>query len=317
MIVISNKDGHIYNLEYKILDIVNEYQRNDSVTINTNYEGICLEFVGFYKLLDCMCDIFLIDKSKITIITENALESHSAYNIIIVQSHWLAYTKTYIPQGYAPTKNTHLRTLGCFVGKINWHRLVLLNWLYNNYQDQCLLTCHYRNEDNQTLQSELTELNFYMSSEIDSINFLKHCPLIIDEEFTTFTIMDPDHLTIIKQYDKIFLDLVIETYIMGNTFFPTEKTIRPIIAQTPFIIMGPKHYLANLKKLGFKTFDKWWSEDYDQFAGVDRIIEIKKRLSDIFSWQQEKLHTVLTEMQPILEFNYNHYMTSKLNDNKK
>ena len=104
---------------------------------------------------------------------------------------------------------------------------------------------------------------------------------------------------------------------MGNTFFPTEKTIRPIIAQTPFIIMGPKHYLANLKKLGFKTFDKWWSEDYDQFAGVDRIIEIKKRLSDIFSWQQEKLHTVLTEMQPILEFNYNHYMTSKLNDNKK
>ena len=310
MIQLINKDRFIYELDYQILNILNEYQKNGNVTINTNREGICLESAGFYKLLDHMCDIFSIDKSKITILTDNELETHDNYNITIGRSYWLDNTKSIIPQGYSPTKNTQLKTLGCFVGKINWHRLIMVSWLYTNHRDQCLLTCHYRNDDVQKLQSELTELNFFMCSELDSINFLKHCPLIIDEEFTEFTILPPAHLNIIKQYDKIFLDLVIETYVMGNTFFPTEKTMRPIIAQTPFIIMGPKNYLSNLKKLGFKTFDQWWNEDYDQLEGADRIVEIKKRLTDIFSWPQEKLHAVLIEMQPILEFNYNHLMAS-------
>ena len=310
MIKLLNKDDYIFDLEYRILDIVNEYQTTANVEISTNNEGICLESAGFYKLLDYVCDKFAINRSKITIHTSNQLEKHNQYNINIVPDHWFIETKTNIPLGYMSTKTSQLKTLGCFVGKINWHRLVVLSWLYDNYRDQCLLTCHYRNEDDQKINSELTELNFYMSSELDSINFLKHCPLALDEKFIEFTIGPPDHLNILKHYDKIFLDLVIETYITGNTFFATEKTLRPIIARTPFLIMGPIGYLANLKAQGFRTFDRWWNEDYDAYEGPNRIVEIKKRLEMIFSWSQERMQQTLLEMQEVLEHNYNHYMNT-------
>jgi hypothetical protein len=311
MIFLINKDGKIFDLEYRVVDILEEYQRIGAVEIHTNLEGISLESVGFYTLLDHVCDKFIIEKSKITIYTTNQLEKHQEYNVNVFSDHWFITTKKNIPQGYLATKTAQLRTLGCFIGKINWHRLVLLSWLYDNYIDQCLLTCHYRHDDDQKLNSELTELNFYMSNELDSIKFLKHCPLTLDEEFTEFTILPPKHLNIIKHYDKIFLDLVIETYVLGNTFFPTEKTLRPIIARTPFIVMGPKNYLSNLKSLGFRTFDRWWDEDYDAYDGPNRVNEIKKRLEVIFSWPQEKLQSILVEMQEVLEHNYNHYINTK------
>ena len=66
------------------------------------------------------------------------------------------------------------------------------------------------------------------------------------------------------------MDIVVETYVSGQSFFPTEKTLRPIIAQTPFIVMGPKGYLANLRRMGFMTFGQWWDESYDNIANDDQ-----------------------------------------------
>lgn len=318
MITLSNKDRFIYDLEYRILDIVKEYQTTGHVEISTNGEGICLDKAKFYNLLDYTCATFNIDKSKVVIYTNNILETHNEYIINAKFSHWIYSTKKSIPVGYQPTKNKQLKTLGCFVGKINWNRLVLASWLYKNYSDKCMLTFHYRHETAQKLQSELTELNFYISSELDAINFLSICPLTIDEEFTDFTISAPAHMTVINHYSKIFLDLVTETYCMGNTFYPTEKTARPMIAKTPFIVMGPKNYLDNLKKIGFQSFDRWWNEDYDQFEGKDRINKIKQLITEIITWPQEKLHTILEEMQPILESNQNQcFIMDKKYDNKK
>ena len=102
--------------------------------------------------------------------------------------------------------------------------------------------------------------------------------------------------------------MVAETYIMGNTFYVTEKTLRPIIAKTPFIILGPKNYLANLKQLGYKTFSKWWDESYDHHEGVQRIEEIKKILQKILAMSTLELQLLLTDMNNILNYNYDHYM---------
>ena len=73
-------------------------------------------------------------------------------------------------------------------------------------------------------------------------------------------------------YQNIFLDVVVESHVAGQTFFPTEKTIRPIYALTPFVVFGPQGYLSNLQaRYGFKTFSNWWSEDYDNSQNYDRI----------------------------------------------
>lgn len=309
MINLINKDRHIYDLEYRILDIVNEYQTTGKVEISTNNEGICLDRVKFYDLLDYTCAKFNIDKSKVIIRTNNLLEKHEFYNIKTFHNHWFKITQNNILNNYNPIKEGNLKTIGCFVGKINWNRIILLAYLNENFKEQSLLTCHYRKDDAQKRQSELTELNFYAADElITCVKFLEQCPMIVNETFSTYMIGPPEHLNILNEYYRFFAELVIETYVMGNTFFPTEKTLRPIIAKTPFIAMGPKNYLANLKKMGFKTFNRWWNEDYDNYEGTPRINEIKKVVATIMTWPQEKMQQVLIEMEEILNHNRTLYL---------
>lgn len=306
MIDLINKDGYIFDLEYRVVDMLTEYQKTGSIVLTTNNEGISLDSIDFYKLLDYITDKFSIDKNKITIYTGNKLEQHTKYNVICRPNHWFRISNDSIPIDFSSLKKQELKTLGCFVGKITWHRLILLSWLYNNHRDNCLLTCHYRNEVIQQLSSELTELNFHSSSSlVEASEFLiNKTPLVLGESFNEFTIGPPEHLTILSEYQNIFTDLVIETYVMGDTFFPTEKTMRPLIAKTPFIVMGPKNYLSNLKKIGFRTFNQWWNEDYDQYEGAPRIEEIKKIVTNIMLWTPTQMQTALNEMQEILEHNF-------------
>lgn len=315
MIDLRNKDNYIYDLEYCIVDIVNEYQTTGKVWITTNNEGICLEHVGFYKILDYICEKFNIDKSNVHIHTRNLLEKHNEYKIYPSLSHWVSTTKTLIPKEvFEQPKLDNLYTTGCFIGRINWSRLILLSWLHKNFLDKTLLTCHYYHDDSQKLNSELTELNFHgtLDDLIQAVEFLSYTPITLDEEkFPPGTIGPPEHLNILRHYDKIFLDIVAETYVLGNTFFPTEKTLRPIMAKTPFIVLGPKNYLHNLKKLGYMTFDRWWNESYDQIEGISRINEIKKVLTEIMQWPQDRLQQTLVEMEEILEHNKQRYLNGK------
>lgn len=303
MIKLPNKDQEIYNLPLRILDIVAEYQRDGSVVIDTNSEGISLDSADFYPVLDYACDKFDINKSLVTIKTTNVEESHPEYNIQIVGNHWIPMCKKEFSR-VLKEKNAAYK-LGCFIGKPNWHRLVMAAWLFNNHKDKTLLTCHYDpTSERHRSDSELTRLHVESPAELDSVvKFINHCPIVLDEGFINYMIGPDKHYNILDEYHKILVDLVIETYITGISFFPTEKTLRPIIAKTPFIIMGPQGYLENMRRIGFKTFDKWWDESYDNYSGYDRIVEIRKVLDKVFT-----LYTV-DDMQEVVEHNYNHLKT--------
>jgi hypothetical protein len=317
MINLINKDCFIYDLEYKSIDIVKEYFDTGKIEIKLNNEGLCLEKCGFYDFLDHLSDVFNIDKSKITIRTQNALEKHDQYNIIIVRNYYIRNKRfnRFIDSSYVPVKMKQLKTVGCFVGKASWHRLILVSWLFNYFKEQCLLTCNYTGSDSNKAYMRLDEVNFYYSKMVKQvILFLEHTPLTLDNRYDDISLgpseslgsakIHTEVLNLLNYYDQIFLDLGTETYVMGNTFFPTEKTTRPIVAKTPFIVMGPKNYLSNLRAIGFKTFHQWWDESYDHLEGTARIIEIQRVITNIMQWPQERLQTVLLEMQEILEHNY-------------
>jgi hypothetical protein len=106
-------------------------------------------------------------------------------------------------------------------------------------------------------------------------------------------------------YNNIFVDIVVETNVTGSSFLVTEKLWRPIIANRPFIVMSNRYYLSNLRKLGFQTFDAIWSEEYDNFAGADRIKQIQGLLAQISQWPIDELENKLVEMKEILDHNKN------------
>lgn len=321
MIELVNRDRKIYDLEYRVVDIVHEYQTIGEVHISTGGEGISLSRADFFDLLDYVCAKFNINKQKVYIHTFNILETHAEYNIVPTTSHWWYSVQPHIDKFYSPkSKSAELKTVCSFMGRVNWYRLIIASWMYNNYRDKCLMSFNYNHTDIDKKCSDLTEVNFYDSANLEeAVLFLKHCPIIIDDLYYNKVVAYDDqwlnYLNPLNYYHDVFLDLVVETYVMGNTFFTTEKTLRPIIAKTPFIVVGPVNYLANLRVLGFKTFNQWWDESYDFCEGAHRLDEIKKVLADIFTWSQDKMHQVLIEMESVLEHNRNLYLGMK--DDKK
>jgi hypothetical protein len=118
--------------------------------------------------------------------------------------------------------------------------------------------------------------------------------------------------SILQFYNQFEIELVSETYVYGQTFFPTEKTVRPIVGCRPMLINGPINFLDNLKKLGLKTFDQLWSEEYDRYAGPARWDRIKIIINDIIKHGYDR-----NSANEIVQYNYNHLqeIASRYDDN--
>lgn len=84
----------------------------------------------------------------------------------------------------------------------------------------------------------------------------------------------------------------------------SEKTINAMDNYRPFIICAGPGTLQMLKDMGFKTFDKYWSEDYDTIvSNKDRMVKICETIDYINSFSIEELKEMYKDMEPILIHN--------------
>jgi hypothetical protein len=70
---------------------------------------------------------------------------------------------------------------------------------------------------------------------------------------------------------------------MQNRCFITEKTYRPILNKSPFVLQGDQETLPYLKSLGFDVYDRYTGEyynenDYDSY--IKNTVEASKKLLD-------------------------------------
>ena len=122
----------------------------------------------------------------------------------------------------------------------------------------------------------------------------------------------------ISKLSKItFCNVVFETIFFNEKRkFLSEKIFHPIKACQPFILVSQTGELKYLKSLGFKTFDKWWDESYDdEVDDWKRLDKIWKIIEYINQLQTDKLKKIHTEMISVLRHNYYHmHELSKLED---
>ena len=118
-----------------------------------------------------------------------------------------------------------------------------------------------------------------------------------------------DGLPVISCYENTYFELASETLgaIDGDdSFYFTEKTLKPIAMGHPFIMLSTKHFLKNLKGLGFKTFGDFIDESYDECDNVsDRIEIISKNLERLDMTESKKFYN---DTRNICEHNQNHLM---------
>lgn len=105
-------------------------------------------------------------------------------------------------------------------------------------------------------------------------------------------------------YNKSFISLVSETLVRNDTIYLSEKTFKPIVMGHPFITVSSTGTLKKIKELGYKTFDRWWDESYDECETyqerIDSIILILKELQKKTNKERIQMRA---EMLDVLKYN--------------
>jgi|TARA_B110000444_G_scaffold238923_1_gene252905 hypothetical protein len=311
--------------------IVDASHKHDKVTISFE-EGPALEQIVFEgkTFLDILRDLckdnnWPLEKFHFT--TMNLTQDKTIWPLVSVvplAGHFLSCQK------HAVINNKNVdKTFGMFVGRSSWDRLLLASHLYNRHKDKTIQTYRtYLDNPSNMLHIDINRLLWQISSynnkTLSTINvmdstthFIKNLPLLLDDSHPGAThiqwnsgAVDND---IISWYNNIFIDVVCEKMVTGQTFFPTEKTARPLATKTPFLIMAAPNYIKNLHKLGFRSFSQFWDESYDYQQGMQRVHSIQGIIDELARLPINELRDMYQEMLPILEHNHKiyHSLTGK------
>jgi len=109
--------------------------------------------------------------------------------------------------------------------------------------------------------------------------------------------------SLMQHYHRFNIELVCETYTCGESFFPTEKTIRPIVGNRPFIVYGPANYLNNLQKLKIRTFGNLWDESYDRYEGPLRWQAMSELINELLGKTDQQWQDIISEAAEITQHN--------------
>jgi len=103
--------------------------------------------------------------------------------------------------------------------------------------------------------------------------------------------------------DATWISLVAETLHDKRIFFPTEKTGKPMLSNKPFIVLGQRHFLKNLRSIGFKTFSPVIDESYDEID--DHVERSKSAFYSFIELQKQDQYEVRKKLQHTLDHNEN------------
>lgn len=269
----------------------------------------------FVTLLKKVCDTFNYSPNRIAIEIENLVQSDCWPNIT------KCYRSVDVLHGQGISfkfdKNIMYKT-SMLVGGSRWPRLSIASYMYGNYKTDSLMTYWQNFKDTkQPCYLYLDELfKNHMQKGIDSkfidqvSKFVEALPIHLkenDKHHNTNTgyINYTEAYDLVPWYNKIFCDVICETVHNGQTFAFTEKSARCWLTKTPFLVFGPRNYLANLRRLGFQTFGTFWNESYDRYDNADRILLIQDQIDHIHQMEYKQLTDLYwsDEMQNILENN--------------
>lgn len=256
-------------IQQKILDICADTGRSrDSVKIANNpniYEKTLFENIG------------ATEHERVTSLSKQSFRSHFLAGDLL-RAYWRD----------PPKVDNDARLFGLFIGRRTIARDVILR--------DCL------EESNKFLFSMMSD-PMGIQTQIDEIELESWMPATqieafrewrksikvasidnksVRDQYTRFVPKPVTNSSILDFYHRFRIEIVPETYTRGDTFFPTEKTARPLSAEKPILVYGPKNFLAKLRDLyGYLTYGDHWDESYDQLEGPERWRAMQNSMKDI------------------------------------
>jgi hypothetical protein len=228
-------------------------------------------------------------------------------------SHFLWMSKNYWK--HETQEDTRERRIGFFMGRRTLPRkLMLYNlwWMdFSSGRKDFLLSLMKQTVPIPTQGVNLDDpIEWLKDTPSDEFRAWWNSPPIGSLDFAAvsdqYSIAFNTNLSILKFYHKFGLELVSESYCHGETFFMTEKTIRPMVGLKPMLIYGPKKYLQRMREIGFQTWGDLWDESYDDLSGYDRWCKIKNQIKTFVSMSDDDFWNAMDRSKEICQHNIKH-----------
>ena len=115
-----------------------------------------------------------------------------------------------------------------------------------------------------------------------------------------------------NDYAQCGIEVVLETLFDDQRWHLTEKSLRPIACGKPFILAATPGSLKYLQSYGFKTFDAWIDESYDNIQDpYERLVAITKTMQQFSNMAPEQKQQMLKEMQEVCNYNRNRFFSDE------
>ncbi len=292
-----------------LTDYVNQQKyHSNQVIIDMYPEGYNLHHNGVWAIIESVCRACDLHTSLVKLVIGD-MKADYPCDLIIHQPRWLLEASVDLANINVDFSKVIEKKFLHFIGRATWDRVGVQMFLRGKYLSDCWTTMaptkNRARVVNDAVQKILA-MNSPVGYKQDMIEYVLNPPKnTLTDDTREDLISFPNNVTKLQHlYTNAFLEIVHETDI--NSFFITEKTIRPILFKKPFIIMGCQGYMEGMKKLGFETFDRWLDERYDQAEGKHRYDSILRRIDRIGSMSYESCTQMNLEMQEVIEHNYNH-----------
>jgi len=126
-----------------------------------------------------------------------------------------------------------------------------------------------------------------------------------DRNVRTSDLIDP------SIYNDSWYSLAVETNKHNDVWMFSEKEAKPIMAKRLFAMVGGAGQIVALKKLGFESFGEVFDESFDDEFDEDK--RFKKLMDSMQHLAQEDPDKIYEKIKPILEHNYNHFISRHWN----
>jgi hypothetical protein len=226
---------------------------------------------------------------------------------------------------YAPTKTNKVKKFINFNRAPRSHRLIFTSLLAEyNLLDQGYVSLGiaeyniFQNDDDilEYVKYHLPNTykwnngkDLYIRTVLGTEKLVNKLPLTIDTSDFTYGPVFGYSGNLMNFYNTSYFSIVSNTHYFSadeKAVTLNEKEYKPILARHPFILIASPGTLALLKTLGFKTFNHWFDESYDDETDdeirMSKLINEVNRLCRLDNGTWDKM---IEEMTPILEHNYN------------
>ena len=325
---VDDKNTLIDLIPYNVIDALH---KNNNFVIHIEYiwEGIVEEYP--LKMLHTKLHEYKIptDKCIFSFAGYNQKEWYESfcekYNISqkikLNHNHWVWKTKG---EEYWNYKNLeefnkiHLDykiepkkyDFNCLNRRLRTHRLYILGKLNKlNLIDNNIVTYDFTINENKDHLKEIPNIqDNEMLDFTDIKKYIVDLQINKDKKFydfedleTLYGIMHEDA----SVYEDSMFSFISETSFLDNEFYISEKVVKALGQNHPFIVYGNVGTLKELKRMGFRTFSPFIDESYDLEPNIQKRMDMvfDEVLKLVNKTEEEKLEW-MKNIKPILERNY-------------